>query len=305
MPALDFDLLAALWRWLSSFPALFTDPKSVFWWPTLLVAGVVAVVFALLSGARPREIHRVLFPHDRRTLLRELPVDLACFAGYTAVPFLLGPVLFLIAFAGTSIGILILLPVFGLPAPEAPPPSTAWLALAAVVAFTLSDFSLYWTHRLFHRFPGLWRSHKLHHAPPVLTPLTGFRFWPHETFLHMAGAGFFQGLGLGLVAAVAGAQVSPMTVLGVNVLMLAWSLAFSHLRHSHVPIPYPRWLSFILISPHMHQVHHSSDPAHHDRNFGTTFAVWDWMFGTLYLPRRDERFHFGLEPPAEAAAPPR
>jgi sterol desaturase/sphingolipid hydroxylase (fatty acid hydroxylase superfamily) len=290
---------------LHGFAGLLTEPSSAFWWPTLLAAGVVAVIFALLAGARPGEIHRVLFPHDRRTLLRELRVDLACFVVYTAVPFLAGPVLFLIGFAGTAVGVMIMLPFFGMPAAEAPPPAAGWLVVAAVAGFVATDFSLYWTHRIFHRYPGLWRAHKLHHSPPVLTPLTGFRFWPHEVFVHMASGGFFQGVALGMVAGAAGAQVSPMTLLGVNVLMLAWSLAFSHLRHSHVPIPYPRWLSHILISPHMHQVHHSSDPAHHDRNFGTTFAVWDWMFGTLYLPRRDERFRFGLEPPAEPVATPR
>jgi sterol desaturase/sphingolipid hydroxylase (fatty acid hydroxylase superfamily) len=43
----------------------------------------------------------------------------------------------------------------------------------------------------------------------------------------------------------------------------------------------------------MHQAHHSEDARHRDRNFGTALAVWDWMFGTLYLPQRGERFAFG------------
>jgi sterol desaturase/sphingolipid hydroxylase (fatty acid hydroxylase superfamily) len=103
-----------------------------------------------------------------------------------------------------------------------------------------------------------------------------------------------------------GASVGPLTLLGVNVFTLAWNLAFSHLRHSHVALSFPRWLSHVLVSPHMHQVHHSVEERHHDRNFATVFALWDWAFGTLYIPRRDERFRFGLEAehPAPAAAQP-
>ena len=96
-----------------------------------------------------------------------------------------------------------------------------------------------------------------------------------------------------------------LTLLGVNVLSLAWNLGFAHLRHSHVALPFPRWLSYILVSPHMHQALHSADAAQHDKNFATVFALWDWMFGTLYIPDPKERFRFGLEAPAaEASAHP-
>ena len=66
------------------------------------------------------------------------------------------------------------------------------------------------------------------------------------------------------------------------------------LRHSHIPIRYGRALEHILISPMQHQVHHSSDPRHHDKNFGEIFAFWDWMFGTLYVPEPDEDLVFGI-----------
>jgi sterol desaturase/sphingolipid hydroxylase (fatty acid hydroxylase superfamily) len=81
---------------------------------------------------------------------------------------------------------------------------------------------------------------------------------------------------------------------GVNVFTVAWGVGFAHLRHSHVPLSFPRWLSYLLVSPVMHQAHHSADPAQHDRNFATVFSVWDWMFGTLYMTRPGERFRFGL-----------
>ena len=86
---------------------------------------------------------------------------------------------------------------------------------------------------------------------------------------------------------------------------LVWNLAFAHLRHSHVALPFPHWLSHVLVSPHMHQVHHSVEERHHDRNYATVFALWDWIFGSLYIPHPRERFRFGVEEAApEPAAVP-
>jgi hypothetical protein len=52
------------------------------------------------------------------------------------------------------------------------------------------------------------------------------------------------------------------------------------------------WIAFtgpagrILHSPAHHQLHHSVDPAHHDKNFGFALSVWDWAFGTLVVPSK-------------------
>ena len=43
-------------------------------------------------------------------------------------------------------------------------------------------------------------------------------------------------------------------------------------------------------------MHHSSNPKHFDRNFGASLSVWDWMFGTLYIPAKEpERLSFGVQ----------
>ena len=294
MPFPEYDLEEALSGWGNALAGTLTDPVSPFWWPSLLLAGAAGIVIAVVARMRLADIPRRITPEQRRAFWRELPVDLACWLASTALPFLLGPLLLLISWGGMLLGLLLLRPVFGGLAADAPPPGPAMLFLAAVLAFVCGDFMLYWSHRLFHRVPLLWRAHRLHHAPAVLTPITAFRFWPQEHVAHLSGNVFGQGFGLGLCMAVAGTRVSPLTVLGVNVLAMAWGLAFAHLRHSHIPLGFPRWLSFALVSPHMHQAHHSADVAHHDRNFATALALWDWIFGTLYIPRREERFRFGL-----------
>jgi hypothetical protein len=59
-------------------------------------------------------------------------------------------------------------------------------------------------------------------------------------------------------------------------------------------LSYGRILEHVLISPSQHQVHHSVDPKHLDKNFGEIFAIWDWIFGTLYIPTSNEELVFGI-----------
>jgi sterol desaturase/sphingolipid hydroxylase (fatty acid hydroxylase superfamily) len=302
----DYDPLTATWNWLGSLAGILTQPSSPFWWPTLIAAVLGFGIMAVVTGRSLAAARAEALPRATARFWRQLPVDLGFMVVNSSIPFLAAPLLFLLSAAGATLGYLLMLPLFGAPQPGVRIDTPAAMALAALAAFALSDFALYWSHRLFHRFPLLWRAHRFHHAPEFLTPLTAFRFFPQEQIVHISGAVFMSGLGLGLVATMMGASVGPLTLLGVNVFTLAWNLAFSHLRHSHVALSFPRWLSHVLVSPHMHQVHHSVEERHHDRNFATVFALWDWAFGTLYIPRRDERFRFGLEAehPAPAAAQP-
>lgn len=299
---LTFDLWATLAGWGRYMAGLFSAATSPFWLPTLLLALVPVIWVLRAEGVAWRDMPRRMVPRDPhllRAFLRELPVDVGCFLGYSLLMVAVAPVAFLL----TALGAGLVLVATGTP-PQGQPLPQAWqMAVIALAAFAASDFMLYWSHRLFHRVPLLWRSHKLHHAPPVLTPLTAFRFWPWEHFAHLAGSAVGQGVALGLCIVALNVTATPMFVLGVNIFTLVWAAAFSHLRHSHVPLGFPRWLCFVLVSPHMHQAHHSTDPAHHGRNYATVFSLWDWMFGTLYLPGRGERFRFGLaaEPDLVAA----
>jgi hypothetical protein len=60
-------------------------------------------------------------------------------------------------------------------------------------------------------------------------------------------------------------------------------------------LPYTGWLGHLFISPAHHQVHHSSEERHWDRNMGFIFALWDWMFGTLHVPSAQrEDFALGI-----------
>lgn len=280
---------AALSAWLQLLRDQLAAPRGIFWWPTLATALAGVLLVGLL---RRRQAHgQAAAPRPRHTgFLRELPVDVLCFLAHTFVLVLLGPLLLKATVAGASLVFLLA---------GVPPARTGVIGLqqqlvVAALIFLCSDFMLYWSHRLFHAFAPLWRLHKLHHRPAVLTPLTAFRFWPPESVLHFIAFSLGSGIAIGIAALILGIGVAPSTYAGLNVFLLAWYLAFSHLRHSHVPLRFPRWLSYVLVSPQMHQAHHSSEARHHHRNYATALALWDWMFGTLLIPDAADRFDFGV-----------
>ena len=165
------------------------------------------------------------------------------------------------------------------------------LTLATVLAM---DFALYVGHYLQHRVPFLWEFHKIHHSAETLTPITAFRVHPVDDLLTLTLSASCVGVVQGLFHAWFGTGIAEIHVLGVNAILFGWYVLGFNLRHSHVWLSYPAWLSHILISPAQHQVHHSREPRHFDKNIGFIFAFWDAIGGTLYVPREREEFEYGL-----------
>ena len=69
------------------------------------------------------------------------------------------------------------------------------------------------------------------------------------------------------------------TIFGVNVYVMRNILMMDFVRHTHLKVSFGRVLNAVVICPHFHQLHHSTDPKHLNRNFGLMFAVWDRLFG--------------------------
>jgi len=90
-------------------------------------------------------------------------------------------------------------------------------------------------------------------------------------------------------------DVSFWSLDSVSLAAIVFYLFGYNLRHSHIWLSYgPRWSRW-FISPAQHQIHHSRKPEHIDRNMGFMFAVWDRLFGTLYVPVEEEELPLGLE----------
>jgi sterol desaturase/sphingolipid hydroxylase (fatty acid hydroxylase superfamily) len=169
--------------------------------------------------------------------------------------------------------------------------------IATVVLFVAYDFAYWVDHYVSHRIGWLWEFHKVHHTAEVLTPLTNSRVHPVDTLVFLNFLSVFLGTSNGVLAYWFGNLATPFTIGGANVLAIVFAYTFLHLQHSHIWIATTGRTGRIIFSPAHHQVHHSAASIHFDKNFGSCFAVWDWMFGTLYVPTSQrERLTYGVAP---------
>jgi sterol desaturase/sphingolipid hydroxylase (fatty acid hydroxylase superfamily) len=164
--------------------------------------------------------------------------------------------------------------------------------IVTVFLFVAYDLAYWVDHYLSHRIPLLWEFHSVHHTAEVLSPLTNFRVHPIDSVV-------FYNI-LAVVLGVTGSVLSylqlasPFAAGGTNVILLAFIFVTVHLQHSHVWIATTGPLGRVILSPAHHQIHHSDNPMHFDKNFGSCLSVWDWLFGTLHVPQRTrERLNFG------------
>jgi sterol desaturase/sphingolipid hydroxylase (fatty acid hydroxylase superfamily) len=179
------------------------------------------------------------------------------------------------------------------------PISLGWSSLTVTAVYTLAlfvadDFTRFLLHYLMHKVPWLWSLHRLHHSAEVLTPLTVYRIHPLESLLYSLRMVITQGVVLGIFFFAFGMNLTVWEIAGANLFTYLFNLVGANLRHSHVWISWGPWLERVFISPAQHQIHHSSDPAHFDRNMGAFLALWDALFGTLLPAKGQTVGGFGL-----------
>ncbi len=162
-----------------------------------------------------------------------------------------------------------------------------------ILGFTLfADLAVYIIHRFHHQSNVFWPIHSLHHSAEVLTPVTLFRKHPVWNFTANLLTALLTGIFQGLFVFVYFGTPDYTLFFGINTIYVFYNFFASNLRHSHIWLSWGKPLSFLFISPAMHQIHH--DPERMNKNYGEIFAIWDWMFGTLYIPEGRERFRIGL-----------
>lgn len=164
--------------------------------------------------------------------------------------------------------------------------------LLMVVGIDLGKFA---AHYLQHRVPVLWEFHKIHHAAAVLTPITAYRIHPVDFVLEQFLMALLTGAVSGAFSYWSPGGITELTLLNISVIYFLYLLS-ANLRHSHIALPFGRRTSYVLSSPLMHQIHHSAEVRHVDKNFALVFSLWDYLVGTLYIPRSAEEFRLGLSP---------
>ncbi len=165
---------------------------------------------------------------------------------------------------------------------------------ATLLLAVVADFALFFSHYLQHKIPWLWAFHKVHHSAEVMTPITVYRMHPVDNILALGMSGLLSGAALGCISFLMGNPVVLYTIGGTDVVVILFYFLGYNLRHSHVWWSWGPVLNRIFISPAQHQIHHSAASQHFDKNMGFTFAFWDALFGTLYVPKTKETLTFGL-----------
>jgi len=151
------------------------------------------------------------------------------------------------------------------------------LWLAAIISFVVLDFAVWIEHLVSHKWPWLWRIHRMHHADTGFDLTTALRFHPFEIVLSM----FWK-------AAVIIALGAPPAAVLIFEIVLNGAAMFNHANIS-LPKPVDRLLRRLIVTPDMHRIHHSTDQRETDSNYGFNLAIWDRLFSTYTeTPRRGE-----------------
>ena len=158
---------------------------------------------------------------------------------------------------------------------------TGWQGV--LLDLVLLDFLIYWWHRANHVVPVLWRFHEVHHLDRFLDTSSAVRFHFGEVLLSAA----FR-------AVVIIAWDIPFETV---VLFEVGVLTAAIFHHSNVRLPpkIEQALSWVIITPAIHWVHHHAVRTDTDSNYGTMFSVWDRLFESRSPTARIDDMTIGTE----------
>lgn len=144
------------------------------------------------------------------------------------------------------------------------------LAVQALIGLLLLDLISAWLpHWVQHKTPLLWKLHLVHHSDTHVDTTTANRHHPGESVVRFVFT--------------AAAVVAIGTPLWMVFLYQALSVMLSQFNHANLALPraVDRALSWVIVSPDMHKVHHHYVLPYTDSNYGNIFSVWDRLFGTF------------------------
>ena len=156
----------------------------------------------------------------------------------------------------------------------------AWSFVLGVVVL---DFSAYVVHVLMHKVPWFWRFHRVHHSDTEVDVTTAFRQHPLEGMLRFVFT-FAPAVLLGVSPTATAAY---RLASGINAL-------FEH-ANIRVAATVDRALCWLIVTPHMHKIHHSRLPAETDSNYGNLFPLFDRLCGTFTPTRCAAGVRYGLD----------
>lgn len=161
-------------------------------------------------------------------------------------------------------------------------PPTWW---SYVLCLIVLDFCRYWAHRIAHEQRFWWSTHVVHHSSEHYNLSVSFRLsWTQNLKII-----FFL----------------PVILMGFNPLVFfivhQIEVLYQFWIHTELIRKLPRPIEYIFTTPSHHRVHHSVNERYIDKNYGSTFIIWDRMFGTFQ--EEDEPAKYGITKPVNSYNP--
>ena len=150
-----------------------------------------------------------------------------------------------------------------------------------LLLFVLADFIQWNVHRWLHYSPWLWEFHKVHHSVEQMGFSAHLRYHWMETIVYKS------------------VQYIPLSMIGFGLddffILHLVTILIGHLNHANVKITYGP-LKYVLNNPVMHLWHHAKEiPAErHGVNYGISLSLWDYLFGTAYIPNQNANEQLGF-----------
>lgn len=152
-----------------------------------------------------------------------------------------------------------------------------------LIMFIIADFIQWNVHRQLHKQPWLWEFHKVHHSIKEMGFAAQFRFHFMETIVYKS------------------VQYIPLAMIGFGIeqffVVHMFAVFIGHLNHANLGWNYGIF-GYIFNNPKMHIWHHSKalpSDRPHGMNFGLSLSIWDYIFGTAYIPEEGKDIELGFE----------
>lgn len=161
------------------------------------------------------------------------------------------------------------------------PEMNIWLY--GILGILLMDFvGAYLPHFVEHKVPPLWMVHLVHHTDHKVDTTTANRHHPLESVIRYV----FTLMGVFIIG----------VPIGIVMLYQSMSLIATQFSHANIRLPrkVDKALSYVLVSPDMHKVHHHYVLPYTDSNYGNIFSVWDRLLGT-YMELDRDKLVYGVD----------
>ena len=157
------------------------------------------------------------------------------------------------------------------------------LGLYLLLGVLLMDFiGAYLAHYVEHKVKPLWMVHLVHHTDHKVDATTANRHHPLESLIRYT----FTLAGVVIIGAP----------IGIVMLYQSMSLVATQFSHANIKLPkkVDHFISYVLVSPDMHKIHHHYVLPYTDSNYGNIFSIWDRLFGT-YMTMDREKLVYGVD----------